>query len=59
MKMRIYISCNEVQSFYHTARSETIVIQIYMNAPSGVPGESKKKKPPERHKDKYFDAFLR
>ena len=39
-----------------TARLDTFLIQLYMNAPPGVPGVSKE---PEGHKDQYLDVFLR
>ena len=42
-------------AMYHTAGSVSIFIQIYMDAPSGVPGVSKE---PEGHKDQYLDVFL-
>ena len=38
---------------YHTAGSDTIFIQIYMDAPPGVSKEL------EGHKDQYLDVFLR
>ena len=39
----------------HTAGSDTIFIQIYMDAPPGVLRVSKE---PEGHKDQYLDVFL-
>ena len=42
-------SCQaEPSPLYHTAGSDTIFIQIYMDAPPGVPGMSKEL---EGHKD--------
>ena len=46
------ISVNQL----HTAGLDTIFIQIYMDAPPGVPGVSKEL---EGHKDQYLDVFLR
>ena len=40
----------------HTAGLDTIFVQIYMDAPPGVPGVSKEL---EGYKDYYLDVFLR
>ena len=45
-----------ILSVPHTARSDTIFIQIYMDKPPGVPGVPKE---PEGYKDQYLDVFLR
>ena len=39
----------------HTAGSDTILIQVYMDLPPGMPVVSNK---PEGHKDQYLDVFL-
>ena len=39
----------------HTAGLDTIFVQIYMDAPSEVPGVSKE---PKGHQDQYLDVFL-
>jgi hypothetical protein len=39
----------------HTTGLVTIFIQIYMDAPPGMPGVSKE---PKGHKDQYLDVFL-
>ena len=45
-----------IQKTLHTAGSDTIFIQIYMDTLPGVPGVSKEL---EGHKDQYLDVFLR
>ena len=46
------MSCKN-SKHYHTAGLDTIFIQIYMDAPPGVPGVSKEQ---EGHKDQYIDV---
>ena len=39
----VFVRCEKYKSREHTAGSDTIFIQIYMDPPPGVPGVSKNK----------------